>query len=130
MTAFRAACGLLLGLSLAACQTAALDQSAQPVSQPPSLAAASQIAPPPVSPERLIGLSGLDVLKLFGQPGLKRREAPAELWQYTASACVMDLYLYAEGEDLRVSYVTLRDPATGRVVQTGCQDQLARLSNR
>lgn len=42
----------------------------------------------------------------------------------------MDLYLYSEGETQSVSYVTLRDPVSGRVGAANCQEQLARLSDR
>ncbi len=126
MTPFRVVAGLCTGLALSACQTAVPSQSAAtPATSVPVLAAR-----PPVSPDRLIGLAADDILKLFGAPSLKRRESPAELWQYAAQACVMDLYLYADGDMQRVSYVTLRDPASGRVGGSGCQEQLARLSDR
>jgi hypothetical protein len=51
----------------------------------------------PRDPGTLIGLDSAGVEAMLGPPDLRRREAPAELWQYRNEACVLDLYLYADG---------------------------------
>lgn len=63
---------------------------------------------------------------LFGKPSLRRKEAGAELWQFADPACVMDFYFYQDGEVKRVSYVSLRDPASGRVGGNACQERLSK----
>lgn len=122
---------LALALGLGACLGETGQQA--PPGEAPNQAAAQVRAPeaaakPPPSPDRLIGLSDKEITKLFAKPSLKRREAGAEFWQYSGPGCVMDLYFYADGEVKRVSYVTLRDPQTGRVGADACQDRLARLN--
>lgn len=101
--------------------------------QTQAVAVAAPVSPAPVPPltsERLIGLNEADVLALFGTPGLKRRESGAEFWQYADVACIMDFYLYGEAGSRKVSYVTLRDPASGRVGGSACQGRLAKAAGR
>lgn len=43
-----------------------------------------------------------DLLALLGQPDLRRSDPPAELWQYRGTGCVLELYLYREGDIFRV----------------------------
>ena len=80
-------------------------------------------AAPPIDddPERLIGLDAAGLSDILGPPTLLRRDAPAEVWQYAAQDCVMDVYLYtAPGDpgDHRVTYYEMRDsrsaPVDGR----------------
>jgi hypothetical protein len=127
--------GLFLAgaLVLSACQTIAPAQQEKPATKPPLTANLAPVDSPPktmqpATPERLIGLGEDKVVALFGPPSLKRKETGAELWQFADPACVMDFYFYTDGEAKKVSYVSLRDPVTGRVGGNACQDQLAKLS--
>lgn len=73
-------------------------------------------------PSRLIGTDRIALERLVGAPDLKRREGPAEVWQYQGESCVMDAYLYppAGGAGApRVSYVEMRHGGLGRIVQPG-----------
>jgi hypothetical protein len=45
-------------------------------------------------PDELVGLNPAQVTELLGNPGLVRRDAPAQIWQYRGPDCVLDLYLY------------------------------------
>jgi len=45
-------------------------------------------------PRQLIGLDGSQVSVLLGRPTLKRRDPPAEIWQYAGRDCVLMLFLY------------------------------------
>lgn len=47
-------------------------------------------------PARLKGLEGRQVKSVLGAPSFRRREAPAEIWQYRARTCTLDLFLYDE----------------------------------
>lgn len=50
------------------------------------------------SPERLI--------KLLGEPSLRRRDGGIEMWNYAAPECVLFFFLYpAEGGGLRVTHM-------------------------
>lgn len=78
--------------------------------KPPQKAA----VPPPRTkainddPKQLYGLDGQKVANLLGPAGFVRRDGPAEVWQYRAEACVLDVYLYREAGRLTVAHVDLR----------------------
>ena len=64
-----------------------------------------------------MGLAPHAVNRLLGPPSLLRTELPAQVWQYTAADCVLDIYLYAEEERpdrSRVTYYEIRraEPAS------------------
>ena len=59
-------------------------------------------------PAGMIGADAGAVQRLFGPPRLVRRDAPAELWQYRARDCVVDLFLYQEKDGLRLLYLEAR----------------------
>ncbi|MCX7353970.1 MAG: hypothetical protein NTY59_03900 [Alphaproteobacteria bacterium] len=98
-----------------------------PSSKPPP--AAVQPAPqaptaslPQPSPDQLMGLDAQGVTRLLGQPGLKRIEGPAHVWQYANRLCVLDVVMYDDEakRGLRVNYVELRDPTGGSAVPRNC----------
>lgn len=62
-------------------------------------------------PKRLFGLDGNRVAVLLGPASFVRRDGPAEVWQYRADACVLDVYLYRESGALTVAHVDLRKRA-------------------
>jgi hypothetical protein len=137
-----AATAMLLALS--ACGMVGskdMDVAAQPAS-PPATASVPTPAPqalpakppaptapqaptaslPQPSADQLMGLDAQGVTRLLGQPGLKRTEGPAHLWQYANRLCVLDVVMYDdEGKrEPRVSYVELRDPTGGTAVPRNC----------
>lgn len=57
------------------------------------------VASAPRDPATLIGLDPGGLESMLGAPELRRREPPAEMWQYRTEACVLDLYLFADGDD-------------------------------
>jgi len=76
-------------------------------SLPPSSAlppAPGASAPPPIpsladlaiGPQHFEGLEGKAVLAALGDPSYRRRESPAEVWQYYGPGCILDLFLYEE----------------------------------
>ena len=108
---------LLADLSLAACGT-----PPSAIVAPPSAAAAVLPAPaaPAVAPAApaaaripelpvLTGLGPAELVALFGEPDFRRRDPPAELWQYRSPDCVLDVFLYGEGGSYRVVRSETRD---------------------
>lgn len=74
-------------------------------------------------PEQLMGLAPRAISRLLGPPSLLRTERPAEVWQYTAADCVLDIYLYAEEENpdrSRVTYYEIRRAQPGQRGARAC----------
>lgn len=93
-----------------------VDLSAQGTEQPGEPASAS-VDPRQASvtgsqiddnPRQLVGLGPSSLAERLGSPGFVRRDGPAEVWQYAAEACILDVFLYREGDAFKVSYVALR----------------------
>ncbi|HVA16066.1 MAG TPA: hypothetical protein VNF99_22660 [Stellaceae bacterium] len=62
-------------------------------------------APPRVPDVKdLAGLRPDEVLAMLGQPDLKRDEPPAELWQYRAADCVLNLFFYDDAGGYRLTH--------------------------
>jgi len=93
--------------------------------------------PPPPPPKRLatadlVGRPGTDINRLFGQPRLLRREAPAEVWQFPGATCTLLVFLYPDevsraSDQLVVQHVDAVPPARGaKVVDEDCVESLLR----
>lgn len=87
-------------------------------------------AKPPSAPKRqypalstLSGMTSDQVIGLLGPPRFKRRDNPAEIWQYRNKACALDLFLYrvGNGNDFRVRHfeTRMRGPGGGQEKITG-----------
>jgi hypothetical protein len=62
---------------------------------------------------------------LLGQPFLLKREGAAELWQYRAPNCVLDVFLYADqGGGQRVTHAELRARRENVKAPAGCYAQI------
>ena len=61
-------------------------------------------------PARWVGGEATVVQAALGDATLRRREPPAEVWQYRTGACVLDLVLYPDGPGggLQVAHVAVR----------------------
>lgn len=78
-------------------------------------------------PARLKGLNPLQVKSVLGKPGFTRRDAPAEIWQYRARACTLDLFLYDEGQGQLVAHYAVRgaQPVSAQPVsERDCMNEL------
>ena len=62
--------------------------------------------------ERLKGRTAGELAALLGEPKLRLRDGPAQVWQYAGQGCVLHLYLYQEDGSFRVTYgeVRIDDP--------------------
>lgn len=76
---------------------------------PASVVDAEAVAAAP-DPAGLLGQPVEAVKAAFGDASLRRREPPAEVWQYRTGACVLDVVLYPDGPEggLQVAHVDLR----------------------
>lgn len=84
-------------------------QEEQVAALPRPVLDAEAIAAAP-DPAGLVGKAPTVVQATFGDATLRRREPPAEVWQYRTGACVLDLVFYPEGAAgaLQVAHVALR----------------------
>ena len=71
-------------------------------------------------PLRFKGLTSAEVANLLGAATYRRRETPAEIWQYFGPGCVLDLFLYDENGIQRVSYAELRSRIAGQLPDAHC----------
>jgi len=74
-----------------------------------------------IDAKALLGLDRGAVAEKIGQPNRVRREADAEIWQYSLKTCVLDLFLYPQNGQQEVLHVEARtldgrttDPSTCR----------------
>ncbi|MEE8214190.1 MAG: hypothetical protein V3R79_06360 [Alphaproteobacteria bacterium] len=73
----------------------------------------------------LAGMTPDQVIGLLGPPRFKRRDNPAEIWQYRNKACALDLFLYRDGTGAayRVRHFETRmrgrEKITGKACFTG-----------
>ena len=100
----------------------AASAGAQPAPNTP--ATATRPATPPARVQSLPGLEGVigadagQLTRMFGAPRLDVVEGDARKLQFSATACVLDVYLYppAPGQVPRASYVDARRAADARDV--------------
>lgn len=93
---------------------------------PESKRASAQPAAPILSDDTssFIGLGDDDLSRTLGQPKFVRKDAPAEIWQYSGADCVVDFYLYAGATGLSVAYLEARDRAAESTPADRCVKSL------
>jgi hypothetical protein len=97
--------------------TAAVGGGRSPGSPPLSSGAPRDVA---ADVAALVNMSQVDVIAAFGSPDFTRRDAPAEVWQYRSAACVLDVFFYPEGRNLRVAYAATRSRGLIKVAENTC----------
>lgn len=84
----------------------------------------SQLARPDGSPDpdKLIGLDAQQVTSLLGPADFRRADGPAEILQYRAQGCLLNVFLYRDAgpEDYRVQHVEARGPQLSKVSPDAC----------
>lgn len=117
---------LLLGAGIAAllsaCATPELSTSQTPLPITPIPAAAGTSRPGEL--KELTGLRPAAIVALFGDPDLRRDEPPAELWQYRAADCILNLFFYRENDGYRLLRAeTWQRNLAGGTVPARCHDE-------
>lgn len=76
------------------------DEKAAVISKLPAPAPVAPTVKPRIllEPDVLIGKTSREIEAAFGQPHLLRKDAPAEVWQYLADGCAMNLFFFPEGD--------------------------------
>jgi hypothetical protein len=75
--------------------------------------------------EHLPGISGRELASSFGTPDFLRRDGNAEIWQYRAASCILDIFLYPEPDELRVAYAEARPRGAQRTTPESCAAAVA-----
>ena len=93
-----------------------------PSRQTASTAKPASAAAPEIDsdPDQLLGLAPAGIARLLGKPGLIRRDGPAEVWQYRAASCILDVFLFGSNGDLKVTYFELRGRGAARRSRREC----------
>ena len=113
---------MVAGAVLAACAPVSSSQSPSTSASPPSATAtAAPGAAPQAPPGDLLGLDETALKRWFGTPSLIRRDYPAEVWQYRAKACVLELYLYPADDHMEVADAEAR-PGEAQSADAGKAD--------
>ena len=84
---------------------------------------------PPLTVDRLVSVSPLELEAAFGQAELIRKEGSNQVWQYRSNACVLDFYLVAPQTDkpLNVAYVETRTLQNAEINLESCLNSFAPL---
>lgn len=81
---------------------------------------------PSLDPATLIGLNQAEVLAAFGEPKNRKDAAPAQVWQYAAGECEVELFFYLDLSDEQfhlLNYDT-NQPNGGADAAQRCFDQV------
>ena len=71
-------------------------------------------------PTRLVGMDQIDIKRTLGKPHFIRKDKGVEIWQYKAENCILDLFLYQEGNKLSVDHTELRGPLLDSAGELSC----------
>ncbi|MEL0154878.1 hypothetical protein [Sphingopyxis sp.] len=98
-----------LSLMLGGCAATAVPR----VTPPPTSSAPAPLNPPRVTQNNaLVGRDANSALRLFGKPRLDVSEGAGRKLQFASSACVLDVYYYAQrsGAEALATHVDARTP--------------------
>jgi hypothetical protein len=82
---------------------------------------------PPVAESDIKGHPPTEVRYRLGAPSLTRREPPAEVWQYSSSACVIDVVFYpTPGGSLSAEWLDSRTLDGSPIDKNACLKTIGR----
>ncbi len=76
-----------------------------------------------LQPERLIGLLDSELERVLGIPDFRRKDPPAQIWQYRNQSCLFDVFLFqdkARSNAYAVTYIEARGLDVNRVSDRDC----------
>lgn len=131
-------------LALLGSQRASLTALGQPgASVSPASIAPASIAPGGTNPRanappargpgavtELLGAAPAGVIGRLGAPRLRRREADAEVWLYSAGGCQLDVMFYATPQGLRVMHAQARAGGLGQRTEAACLRDISAQGSR
>jgi hypothetical protein len=85
---------------------------------------APRIDPAPIA-EHLMGRGPDGVTRTLGAPSFRRKDPPAEVWQYRGERCILDIFFLPGGSGLRVAHVAIRGYDVATVAEADCLADLA-----
>lgn len=109
--------------------------TSEPEAEPP--AAVASLPTPPSEPElppvpdvqAFMNKTGTEIAGVFGEPGFVRRDPPAEMWQYRAAECTLDLFLYDDGYgDYRLAHFDFRGATYTDAARDACLRDIVKLT--
>lgn len=112
--------------TLAGCAEVLDDLFARKVETEEAVVTRDLEAVPRAADVNVIGLSPEETEALLGIPRSKRDEAPAKVWRYAASDCVVDIYFYLDVTKDRLSALNVAGAET-RADSAETQDCLNRV---
>jgi hypothetical protein len=137
MIAMRKAVRWARGPAMVVMTAALLAACAAPQAEMPArsggaiLGASPAVAAVPTRIPRLGELTGMQppqIVAMFGQPDLKRDDPPAEVWQYRAADCVLNLFFYEDQQVYRLTHAETWDrSAAAGLAPARCRDEDAPL---
>lgn len=132
--------GALLTLFVAGCATAPEPTAIEavrpepvvPAEEPAPEIAAVPVTPPPIpAPDMATFMTrpGIEIEQILGGPSFVRRDPPAELWQYRASDCTLDLFFYDDGfGNYRLVHFGFRGDVFTRAAEDDCLRDIIELT--
>lgn len=113
---------LSLALGLAACGGSA--PKSVETQAPTDPAKPTKPAQPKITTDQLLGAKGPWLLSQMGQPDFSRQDLNAHIWQYKNATCVLNVFLYDEGEDFKVLHFDARDTDKKNTDRAACLSAL------
>jgi hypothetical protein len=116
-------------------QRASLNALGQPMPAAPEAAAPTTTSPTPrgrgpSAVAELLGAAPAAVISRLGPPRLRRPEADAEVWLYSAGGCQLDLMFYTTPQGLRVMHAQARAGGLGQRTEAACLRDIAAQGSR
>lgn len=91
---------------------------------------AAAIGSGPLTPGNLLGVTPHAIAARLGEPGFRRTEPGAEVWQYGGGSCSLFIYFYRTGQGaLASSYVDARALRGGKADASSCLTEVLQARN-
>jgi len=104
----RMAAIMAIGLLPVACGPAHLRTQSAPGADTAQSVPDAQTAGFTPTAGNLLGANPTKLEQWLGKPGVVRLDDPAQVWQYRAQGCVVDVYLYPSSDGMAVSHAEAR----------------------